>query len=77
MSVFRSIICAERPPVGDPVLPLDVAQLGVVEVEEPVAVAQRLELLLPDRELQLAELGPRHVPLGDHPDERVELVVVS
>ena len=77
MPVFCSMICAERPPVGDPVQPLDVAQLRIVQVEEPVSVAQRLELLPPHRKLQLAELRPTHVTLGEHPDECVELVGVS
>ena len=49
---------------------------GIVPVEEPVAVAQRLELRRPDGELELAELGAAHVRLGEHPDERVDLVDV-
>ena len=66
----------ERPAVGDPVLPLDVAQHRIVQVEEPVPVAQSLELLLPDRQLQLAELRARNVALRDHAGERVEIVGV-
>ena len=48
----------ERVPVVDPVVLLDASEERIVLVEEPVAVAQRLELLLPDRELQL----PNSVP---------------
>src|SRR3954462_3632511 len=43
--------------VGDAVPLLDVAQCRVVRVEEPVAVAQRLELALPHRALQLPEVA--------------------
>jgi hypothetical protein len=63
--------------VVDVVRPADRSEHGIVAVEEPVAVAQRLELPLPDRELELAELGPGDMTLGDHPDERVELVDAS
>src|SRR5262245_52309314 len=55
---------------------LDPAELGVVEVEEPVAIADRGELLAPDRQLELSELGPVEVTLGDHPGEGVDLVDV-
>ena len=55
------MICASVRRVLMPYSALDRAQRRVVQVEEAVAVAQRLELLLPDRELQLAELGARHV----------------
>jgi hypothetical protein len=34
-------------------------------------------LLLPDRQLQGAELGAGDVLLGDHPDEGVDLVDVA
>src|SRR5262245_6238359 len=63
----------EAVPVRDAELPLDRGQQRVVEVEEAVAVAERLELLAPDRALQLAELRAADVLLGGHPDERVEL----
>src|SRR5256712_266002 len=67
----------ERVTIRDPERLLESAEDGVVEVEEAVAVAQRLELSLPDRELELAELGPADVALGDHPDEGVEPVDVA
>lgn len=67
----------ERPAVVEPVLLPDLAEARIVQVEEPVAVPQRLELLLPDRELELAELRARDVLLRDHSDERVELVWAS
>ena len=53
---------------------LDGAESRIVEVEEPVAVAQRLELLLPYRHLQRTQLGAGHVLLGLHSDEGVHLV---
>ena len=34
--------------------PFDIEKQGIVQIEEPVSVAQVLELFLPDRELQLA-----------------------
>jgi ribosomal protein L44E len=64
----------EGPPVVDAVRRGDCRQHGIVEVEEPVAVAKSRELALPDRELKRPELGSRDVPLGQHPDERVDLV---
>ena len=54
----------------------DVVEVLVVLVEEAVAVAERFELPLPDRKLQLAELRARCVRLGDHADERVDVVHV-
>ena len=63
----------QRPPVVDPVPLPDQAQARVVEVEEPVAVAQRLELLAPDRPLEFAEVVAERVRFGDHADERVDV----
>src|SRR5688572_1903342 len=54
---------AEGVLVGDPVPLLDEAEHGIVQVEEPVAVADVLELLLPDGELQLAKLRSADVLL--------------
>ncbi len=67
----------EPPAVIDPVRREDRRQHRVVEVEEAVAVAQGLELLLPHCELQRPELASRDVPLRQHPDEGVELVDAS
>src|SRR2546430_9107002 len=47
---------------------VDEPKRRVVQVEEAVAVSGRLELLLPHGELELAELGPHDVLLGDHAD---------
>src|SRR5437762_7463250 len=47
---------------------------GIVQIEEAVAIAYGLELLLPHGELKFAELGPVDVPLGDHAHECVEPV---
>jgi hypothetical protein len=62
----------EGAPVRDPVTSLDLPQLGVVPVEEPVAVAERLELLPPDGELQLPELDAGKMLLREHAHEGVE-----
>ena len=65
----------ERELVLDPVLADDdVVQVVVVRVEEAVAVAEGDELLLPDRVLELAELGARQVRLAHHADEHVDVV---
>src|SRR5947208_16138602 len=50
---------------------------GVELIEEAIAVPQGLELLLPDRELELPELGALEVLLGHHADERVDRVHVA
>src|SRR6267143_5954439 len=62
----------ERVPGGEPKHRVENLQRGIVEIEEAVAIAEGLELLLPYRALELAEDGPVHVPLGDHPDEGVK-----
>ena len=64
----------QRVPVVDAVRAEDVGQSLVVAVVEAVAVAQRLELPGPDRELGLAHLGTGHVRLGEDADEPVDVV---
>src|SRR5512132_1358994 len=58
--------------IGDPEVLADTSELRVVPVEEPVAIAKRLELPLPHRELEPSELRPRDVALGQHAHERVD-----
>src|SRR6266852_1199335 len=61
-------------PVVDAEQAVDDSKDRVLLVEDAVSVAEVRELLLPDRELELAEVATGEVALGHHPDERVHRI---